>query len=94
MAVLLVIGLLMGAGDLQHQAPKSLAGSDVATQISLGIQAQQHDSAPPSVRCPAREPVRAGWRFDCTESARGGDKTVQVVEIDGRGRLSWTISSP
>jgi hypothetical protein len=94
LVVLLAIGLFVGAGDLNHQPPKSLTGAEVADQIALAIQDQQHRTAPPPVRCPATEPVRAGWHFTCTETSGGQSKTVRVVEIDGRGGLSWSLSPP
>lgn len=94
LVALLGIGLWIGAGaDLTHPPPKTLHGSDVAGQISLGIQAQQNDSSPPTVRCPD-EPVRTGYRFTCTLERAGSKRTVDVSEIDGRGHLRWSLPRP
>jgi hypothetical protein len=93
LGALLVIGGAVGAGDLTHPAPTSLAGSDVALQLSIGIQAQRHLTAPPAVTCPASEPVRHGWRFECAMRSSGRTVAVQVTEIDGRGRLAWNVAN-
>ena len=37
------------------------------------------------------EPVRAGYRFVCTTTQAGGNRPIQVVEIDGRGHLRWQL---
>lgn len=90
---LLAIGILfVGAGDLQHPADTRLAGSDIASQIALAIQAQQNSATAPTVTCPHEEPVRQGNRFECTLHGRP-DRTVYVTEIDGRGRISWSFSA-
>jgi hypothetical protein len=89
----MVIGLLWGGGDLEHPAATSLAGSDVAAQISLGIQAQENATRPPVVTCPAEEPVAVGHTFDCT-LAGSPPRPVHVTEVDGRGRLQWTLAPP
>jgi hypothetical protein len=93
MAVLLAIGLALGAGDLVHSTPSALAGPDVAQQIAVGMQAQEGTHTPPIVHCPAAEPVRNGWRFVCTRSQGGRLVPVQVTEIDGRGHLRWHLGS-
>lgn len=93
MVVLLAIGLVLGAGDLQHRSPTTLHGSDVAQEIAFGIQAQEGAAAPPVVHCPGAEPVRAGWRFGCTVVEAGAGRAVQVTEIDGRGHLRWSLDS-
>lgn len=95
LAALLGIGIFFGAGgDLTHPPPTTLSGTDVASQISLGIQAQRGLASPPAVSCPAHEPVRNGFTFLCTLQAAGTAKaeSVDVVEIDGRGHLRWSIS--
>ncbi|HET9077857.1 MAG TPA: DUF4333 domain-containing protein [Acidimicrobiales bacterium] len=92
LAALLLIGAAVGAGDLSHPAPRTLRGTDVAAQISLGVQAQQNDRVPPQVTCPRSEPVRAGYSFDCTLLAgHRPPVTVAVTEVDGRGRLHWSL---
>jgi hypothetical protein len=87
----------LGAGDLNHSSPKRLNGNAVAQEIALGIQAQEGSHSPPAVRCPTSEPVRQGWRFVCTRVAPGKAATaqvVEVVEIDARGHLRWSLGSP
>jgi hypothetical protein len=93
MVVLFAIGLVLGAGDLQHRSPTTLHGSDVAQEIAFGIQAQEGATAPPVVHCPGAEPVRAGWRFGCTVVEAGAGRAVQVTEIDGRGHLRWSLNN-
>ena len=87
---LLGLGLFVGAGDLEHPVPRTLDGTEIAAQISLGIQAAWHTVAPPQVTCPAKEPVRVGQQFDCTMSGHP-PTTVQVREVDGRGRIEFYI---
>jgi Domain of unknown function (DUF4333) len=91
MAVLLAIGLAFGAGDLDHRSPSTLAGSEITQYLAQGIQAKEGTHTPPDVRCPDREPVRAGLRFVCTVTEAGTSRPVHVVEIDRRGTLSWRI---
>jgi hypothetical protein len=95
MAVLLVIGLAAGAGDLVHRPPTSLHGADLATQLALGVQAQQGGSRPPAVNCPSTEPVAKGHRFQCTVAGRDGTRQIiDVVEVDSRGSLQWHLAGP
>ncbi|MDE3206032.1 MAG: DUF4333 domain-containing protein [Acidobacteriota bacterium] len=89
---LLLIGLLWGAGDLLHTADTTLAGPDTADQIALGIQAQQNLAQAPAVTCPAREPVRAGYTFDCTLVGHP-PRTIHVTEIDARGEVRWSLGA-
>ena len=92
LAVLVAIAAAVGAGDLSHPAPSTLARSEVESQLALGIQAEQRSPEPPTVHCPGPEPVRKGYRFDCTID-RGGTTTVVIVtEIDDRGGLRWSIA--
>jgi Domain of unknown function (DUF4333) len=91
LAVLVAIGLFVGAGDLNHRAPRTLDGADVASQIALALQVQQGSAGPPKVDCTGPQPVRAGWTFTCTVAGRHGPETVRVVEVDGRGSLRWAI---
>jgi hypothetical protein len=88
---LLVLGLVWGAGDLEHPAATSLTGPDTASLIALGIQAQQDLSRPPDVTCPAREPVRTGLTFDC-KLAGTPPRTIHVTEIDSRGEVRWSLA--
>jgi Domain of unknown function (DUF4333) len=93
MAVLLLIALAVGAGDLDHAAPHVLPGPDVASQIALGIQAQEGATSAPRVRCPKSEPVRSGWRFECSVQRAGKSVPVEVVELDQHGQLSWHLGT-
>jgi Domain of unknown function (DUF4333) len=93
MTVLLGIAAAVGAGDLDHSPPKTLAGSDVASEIAIGMQVQNGSTTPPAVHCPDHEPVRAGLTFRCTLGPGPKRGTVKVVEIDGRGHLRWQVTS-
>ena len=93
MVALLIIAGAIGAGDLEHRSPGRLAGSDVAQQLALGMQAQAGSSALPEVHCPASEPVRNGWTFVCTEVRAGVSRPIQVTEIDSRGHLRWRVGA-
>ena len=89
LAALLAIGFVFGAGgDVSHPAPKTLTGGDVANQIALGIQTLGSKPSPPRVSCPAHEPVRSGVRFRCYYD---GGHPIDVVEIDARGHLRWSL---
>lgn len=91
MVALVGIGVFVaGAGDLQHRAPSTLAGSDIAAQIALGIQTQQNTARAPSVTCPPSEPVRSGFRFYCRLAGKPA-RTVEVTEVDSRGRVRWSL---
>lgn len=92
LVALLVIGLLWGAGDLEHPAAKELDGPDTASQIALGIQAQQNLERAPVVSCPPREPVRAGLVFDCT-LVGSPPRAIHVTEIDSRGEVRWSLGA-
>jgi hypothetical protein len=94
MAVLLAIGVALGAGDLDHRSTSGLHGSDVAQQLALAIQAQSGLHTPPDVTCPATEPVRQGFRFSCSITGNGSTRVVDVEETDGRGHLRWQLSQP
>jgi hypothetical protein len=91
LAALLILGVLFGAGDLQHRSPSTLSGSSVASEIALAIQAQGNTARTPTVTCPEREPVRAGFRFECT---LGGHppRTLYVTEVNSRAGVRWSFS--
>jgi hypothetical protein len=91
MAFLLVIAVAVGAGDLDHSAPRNLQGADIASQIALGIETQQGTASAPDVHCPKKEPVRSGWQFECSVTQAGRSVPVDVVELDQHGRLSWHL---
>jgi hypothetical protein len=90
LVVLVVIAVAVGAGDLSHPAPSSLARSDVESQLALGIQTERRTSEPPTVHCPGPEPVRKGYRFDCVVLSGRTATVVTVTEIDDRGGLRWS----
>jgi Domain of unknown function (DUF4333) len=91
MAFLLIIAVAVGAGDLDHSAPRSLQGPDIASQIALGIQTQQGTASAPDVHCPKKEPVRSGWQFACSVTRAGSSVPVEVVELNQHGQLSWHL---
>jgi hypothetical protein len=92
LVALLLIGLFVGAGDLSHPADTSLAGSDISSQIALGIQAEESSPILPAVTCPAREPVRKGLRFTCELAGDPGHRFVDVTEVDNRGAIRWMLA--
>jgi Domain of unknown function (DUF4333) len=91
MAFLLIIAVAVGAGDLDHSAPRNLEGPDIASQIALGIESQQGTANAPDVHCPKNEPVRSGWQFECSMTLAGRSVPVEVVELDEHGQLSWHL---
>ena len=91
MTVLLVMALALGAGDLDHGAPKSLDGAEVATQVASWIQARQGYTDPPDVTCPAHEPIRVGLSFRCTARRGTSVSTVDAVEVSAQGQLKLSI---
>jgi Domain of unknown function (DUF4333) len=93
LAVLLLIAVAVGAGDLDHSAPHVLQGPDVASQIALGIQAQEETASAPNVHCPKTEPVRSGLQFQCAVWRNGKRVPVEVVELDQHGQLSWHLGT-
>ncbi len=93
LVALLGIGLFVGAGDLQHRPATTISGSDIASQIALGIQAQQDLGSAVQVNCPRQEPVRQGLTFQCTLAGHP-QRTVHVTEVDDRGRVRWSLSGP
>jgi len=91
LAVLVVLALAFGAGDLTHPAPRTLSGPDIESELALGIQTQQRWASPPTLHCPGTVAVKEGHRFSCTLDTAGGPIPVDVVEVDGRGRLQWSL---
>jgi hypothetical protein len=86
------IGALVNFGGLDHGSPSRLAGSDVSTFLAQGIQAQQGLSAPPSITCPASEPVHAGLSFTCQWAHDGSDRVVHVTETTA-GQFRFSLRS-
>jgi Domain of unknown function (DUF4333) len=92
LVVMAAAGGLANFGGLDHSSPSHLAGSDVATFLAQGIQAQEGLHTPPSIACPATEPVRAGVSFTCQWQRSVGDRTVRVTET-GRGQFHFNVDS-
>jgi hypothetical protein len=91
LAALLLIGLYVGAGDLQHPGARTLVGPAIADQIALSIQIEQAAARAPAISCPPEEPVRQGLKFTCTLGG-AAHKTLYVTEIDGRGQVRWSLT--
>jgi hypothetical protein len=91
LAVMVVAGGVVNFAGLDHAHPSTLAGSDVSTFVAQGIQAEQGLAAPPTITCPASEPVRTGLSFTCTWQRAGGDRPVKVTETDSRGQYHFSI---
>ena len=95
LVVLLVIGLVLGGGDLEHPAATTIYGSAIESQIANGIQDVRDTNATIDVACPAQEPVKQGLQFSCTATGAGlENQTVYVVETDGRGDTRWSLTPP
>jgi hypothetical protein len=94
LAALVIIGLILGAGDLSHPAYTSINGPDIEQQISQAMQVEQSAGTAPDITCPRREPVRVGLTFDCTARTAHGQQVVHVTEIDNRGDIRWSPSPP
>ena len=94
LAARVTIGLIFGAGDLSHPAYTSINGPDIEQQIAQAMQVEQNIGTAPEVTCPRREPVRAGLTFDCTARTPTGEQVVHVTEIDSRGEIRWSLSTP
>lgn len=96
LVALLAIGLFfVGAGDLAHPADRRLAGADISQQIALAIQAREATTTAPAVKCPASEPVRQGYRFECARAGAApgtASRPVYVTEVDGRGSIRWSYT--
>lgn len=92
LVVLLGIGLALGAGDLDHGSPGTLAGPQIAQSLGAMIQANQGNPSL-AVHCPHSEPARSGVQFVCTVTGAGATRTVHVTEIDSRGGLSWRFGT-
>ena len=90
LVVLGVLAVLIDVVGLQHRAPRTLAGPDVATLIAQDLQTRTGAHQPPQVRCPASEPVRAGVEFTCEEQAAGGTRTIRVRETSAGGAFTFT----
>jgi hypothetical protein len=95
LAFLVVLGVVLGGGDLQHPASSTVDGPAIAGQIAQAIQAVRNTHDTPVVTCPAREPVRQGLRFQCSANGAGLDhQVVYVVESGDRGEVQWSLTPP
>ncbi|HWE57983.1 MAG TPA: DUF4333 domain-containing protein [Acidimicrobiales bacterium] len=94
MGALLVIGVLFGAGDLEHPAARSVVGPDIAGQIAAAIQTVENARTTPDVHCPAREPVQLGLQFECTQGSGATTRPIYVTETDNRGGVRWSFDPP
>jgi hypothetical protein len=92
LAVLVIIGVVVGAGDIQHSAPTSLYGKDVASNLSGGIETEQGWHTAPQLMCPPVEPARQGLEFQCTLVHDGNRQTVDVYEVNNHGNLRWSLA--
>lgn len=93
--VLVVLGIVIGGGDLEHPASTTIYGSAIESQIANGIQDVRNTNSLVRVSCPAQEPVKQGLTFDCTADGAGlKHQTVYVVETDGRGDTRWSLTPP
>lgn len=93
LVVLAVLGGVANFAGLDHAGPNHLAGPDVETFLAQAIQSSNGLSEPPSISCPASEPVRAGFHFTCTWQRAGGDRPVSVTETDSRGQFRYSVAS-
>lgn len=88
------LAAVFGVVGLQTHYPRTLAGPEEATLISQALQARARhgEAVPPTVRCPAVEPVRRGLVFDCTLVRPGGRaQTIRVTETNARGSTSYEV---
>lgn len=91
LAALIGLAAVINAVGQTHLSPRTLAGPDVATYITQGLQASG-DRRGPVVRCPASEPVRAGLVFACTLREAGATRAVRVTETDGSGTFTYAVA--
>jgi hypothetical protein len=92
LAVMVVAGGVVNFAGLDHAHSATLAGRDVSTFVAQGIQAEQGLATPPTIACPASEPVRTGLSFTCRWVQATGDRRVTVTETDARGQFSFAVA--
>lgn len=94
--IFVVVGICLVAGAILLNALRKPVGTldPVAVQqtISTGFQVQ-FGGTPTSVVCPAGQPLRAGWIFDCTIDVVPIPLIVRVTENDDRGHIFWQVTS-
>jgi hypothetical protein len=84
------IALVIDLAGIQSHTPSSLPGSQIATFLSQSLQYSHPQAAPPQVRCPADEPLRDGFSFDCVlVRADRPDATIAVTETSAHGTFSY-----
>jgi hypothetical protein len=92
---MVVLGVIIGGGDLEHPAATTIYGPAIESQIANGIEDVRNTNSSVDVTCPAQEPVKQGLRFECTANGGGlTNRTVYVVETDGRGDTRWSLTPP
>ncbi len=90
LVVCAVIAIAIDVAGLQSHTPSSLPGRQVEAFISQGLQYAHPQASPPQVRCPADEPLRAGYAFDCVLVTAGRTPaTIRVTETSARGTFRY-----
>ena len=92
LAVLVVIGFLINFLFLSQRSPGVLDGPVVAERIAQSIQFNQHTPAPPTVECPAREPLRADTAFTCTLERRPFPVVIDVSVRGTGGDFTYRVT--
>lgn len=86
LVVLAAIAVVIDVAGLQSRVPRTLNGASTAQQVADAIESQQALTSPPSVHCPASEPVRAGVVFYCTLDRKGTPRRwVRISEYSDAG---------
>ncbi|MGH9077627.1 MAG: hypothetical protein ACRDY0_09295 [Acidimicrobiales bacterium] len=95
LAVLVLAGLAVNFGLLEHRSPGILDGQVVAERISEAMLFNEGTAGGgrPDLRCPAHEPLRGGLGFDCT-LVRPRPGVVRVTEEGDQGRFSFRVLAP
>jgi hypothetical protein len=90
LVVCAVIAVVIDLAGIQSRTPSSLAGRQVEAYLSQSLQYLHPQAAPPQVRCPANEPLRAGLSFDCSLLAAGRPPaTIVVTETSASGTFRY-----
>jgi hypothetical protein len=90
LVVCAVIGVGIDLAGIQSHAPSNLAGGQVEAFLSQSLQYTHPQASPPQVRCPADEPLRTGYTFDCTLVKDGRSAgLIRVTETSATGTFSY-----
>jgi len=92
LVAMLAGGAALNIGGLDHASPSRLAGSDVATFVAQGIQADRGLASPPAISCPSSEPDRAGFTFACVWHRGAQDVAIRVTETTRTGQFRFSVS--